>query len=364
MEKLIVDLGERSYPILIGSGLLARIPTLLKEAGIDERRRLYIVCDEHVAPLYLDKVRSPLEAAGYSVGYHIVPAGEKAKDLSVYSEVITQALTYGLDRDSVFLALGGGVIGDLTGFVAATYMRGVAFVQIPTTLLAHDSSVGGKVAVNHPLAKNIIGAFHQPKMVVYDTDTLRTLPVREIAAGFAEIIKHGLIWDRSFFEWLDEHHARLQQLDPPLLSQAIRRACAIKAAVVSQDEKEKGLRAILNLGHTFGHAIEALTGYESCNHGEAVAIGIVLAARLAEKMGLAADILLPTKQILEKYRLPTRCPAHLDERKMIEAMKRDKKGRGGALVFVLPREIGKVEIVRGVDERLVEEVLQEGKKGE
>lgn len=260
--------------------------------------------------------------------------------------------------------LAGAWWGDLTGFVAATYMRGVDFIQVPTTLLAHDSSVGGKVAVNHPLAKNTIGAFHQPKLVAYDTALLHTLPDREIAAGFAEVIKHGLIWDETFVSWLEANEEALQQLDHDLLQETLLRACSIKVSVVSEDEKEAGLRAILNLGHTFAHAFESLSGYKKINHGEAVAIGMVGAALLAEKMHIAENISARTRNILRTYRLPTSLEEDLSADEMIEVMRRDKKGEGGKLVFVLPTEMGKVKIVKDVDEKLVREVLHELKGGE
>ncbi|MED4728039.1 3-dehydroquinate synthase [Aneurinibacillus migulanus] len=365
MRRLTVELGERSYPIWIGAGVLGELPRLLEEAGIDNQRKLFIVTDEHVAHLYLDKVEAVLRAAGYMIYHSIVEAGEKAKSLSVYERVMTEALEAGLDRQSAFLALGGGVVGDLAGFVAATYMRGVAFVQIPTTLLAHDSSVGGKVAVNHPLGKNIIGAFHQPRLVAYDTELLRTLPSREVAAGFAEVIKHGLIWDETFVEWLEQNADGLQRFDDNLLQEALLRACSVKVAVVSEDEKERGLRAILNLGHTFGHAFEALCGYEKLNHGEAVAIGMVAAAMLAERLGIASSISNRTRRILEQYSLPVALPYVMEADAVIEAMRRDKKGEGGKLVFVLPTAIGKVEIRKDIAEEPVRDVLhalQEGGK--
>lgn len=358
MKQLTVELGERTYPIWIGPGVLQRLPHLLAETGIDNGRKLFIVTDEHVAPLYLDRTESVLRSAGYAVYHHIVAAGEKAKSLSVYEQIMTQALEAGLDRKSAFLALGGGVVGDLTGFVAATYMRGVDFVQIPTTLLAHDSSVGGKVAVNHPLGKNIIGAFHQPRLVAYDTALLHTLPPREVAAGFSEVVKHGLIWDETFVTWLEQNAEGLQNFDNELLQEALLKACSVKVAVVSADETEQGLRAILNLGHTFAHAFEALCGYERLNHGEAVAIGMVAAALLAEKLGMAAHISERTRRVLTKYQLPTALPYALSEDDMIEMMRRDKKGEGGKLVFVLPVAIGKVEIRKGVDEEAVRDVLR------
>ncbi|WP_027417492.1 3-dehydroquinate synthase [Aneurinibacillus terranovensis] len=363
LKCLEVALGERSYPIWIGPGAVDELPRLFREQGIGTNRRLFIITDENVAPLYLNKVEHMLTVAGYIVSHAVVAAGEKAKSLPVFEQMITRALEAGLDRKSVFIALGGGVVGDLTGYVAAAYMRGVDFVQVPTTLLAHDSSVGGKVAVNHPLAKNVIGAFHQPKFVAYDTALLTSLPAREVAAGFAEVIKHGLLWDESFVTWIEEHAAGLQALDHSLLQEAIYRACSIKVAVVSKDERESGLRAILNLGHTFAHAFESLTGYGTINHGEAVAIGMVAAARLAEKLGLAENISRRTQTILEDFKLPVRLTEDLDIPTIIEVMRRDKKGENGKLVFVLPAAIGKVVIKKDVPEAPVCEVLHELKGG-
>lgn len=361
MKELRVDLGERSYPILIGKGLLSQLAEHLLSRGIKPEQKLFIITDEHVAPLYLDSVLTTLKQGGYTCGYHIVPAGEKVKSLSYLEEITGKALQTGLDRHSVFLALGGGVIGDLTGFCAATYMRGVPFVQIPTTLLAHDSSVGGKVAVNHALGKNIIGAFHQPSLVLYDTQTLTTLPSREVYAGFAEVVKHGLIWSESFTDWLDEHAESLLALQSPFIEEAIYQGCSIKAQVVSQDEKEHGLRAILNLGHTFGHALEAIAEYGGLIHGEAISIGMVAAALLAEEIGLVKSeeqVATKTINLLKKYQLPVRLPNSFDTDEIIAYMRHDKKGKDGKLVFVLPTAIGSVQMVHHVEEQDVMTVLK------
>ncbi|HJV44543.1 MAG TPA: 3-dehydroquinate synthase [Bacillota bacterium] len=361
MKELIVELGERSYPIRIGRHLLQGLPQELVGRGVDVNTKLFIVTDNQVAPLYLDNVLALLTNAGYVCSTHIVPSGEKAKTLAQLEEVTASALTAGIDRKSVVLALGGGVVGDLAGFCAASYMRGIPFIQLPTTLLAHDSSVGGKVAVNHPLAKNIIGAFHQPLMVLYDTSTLTTLPAREIYAGFAELIKHGLIWSNSLVEWLGEHSRELLALESPYIDEAIQKGCSIKAQVVSEDETEQGIRAILNLGHTFGHALEALTSFGELIHGEAVAIGMVAAALLAERIGLCDPSLEVSKQtisLLKKFNLPVRMPHSFDPVEVLEAMRHDKKGSGGKLVFVLPTQIGKVEIIKDVQESAIIETLR------
>lgn len=361
MKRLTVDLGERSYPIVIGRDILQYLPKELADRGITPKNKLFIVTDHQVAPLYLEKIQTLLTVAGYQHGSHVIQAGEQAKTLQVLEEVTGSALEAGLDRKSVFIALGGGVVGDLTGFCAATYMRGVPFVQIPTTLLAHDSSVGGKVAVNHPLGKNIIGAFHQPSLVLYDTDTLKTLPAREVSAGFAEVIKHGLIWSESFTDWLESHTSELLALQSPYIDEAIYQGCLIKTQVVSEDETEQGKRAILNLGHTFGHAMESLTHYGGMIHGEAVSIGMVAAALLAERIGLCDPSLCVSRrtiELLKKYQLPVRMPEHFQPDQLLEAMRLDKKGSGGKLVFVLPSRIGQVEIVREVNEEDVVEILQ------
>ncbi|WCK56082.1 3-dehydroquinate synthase [Aneurinibacillus sp. Ricciae_BoGa-3] len=364
-KRLGVDLGVRSYPIWIGEGVLQSLPSLLAQQGIGADRCLFIITDEHVAPLYLESLTNSLQAAGYPVSHAIVKPGEQAKSLTVFEGIVTQALEAGLDRKSVFVALGGGVVGDLCGYVAAAYMRGVDFVQVPTTLLAHDSSVGGKVAVNHPLGKNIIGAFHQPKLVAYDTSLLQTLPPREISAGYAEVVKHGLIWDESFVAWLEKNVEQLTRLDSHVLPEALYRAIGVKIAVVSQDERENGIRAILNLGHTFAHAIESLAGYSGgINHGEAVSIGMVAAARLAEKLQLANHVSERTSNLLKRFNLPTVLPNGLDADEMIKVMRRDKKGEGGKLVFVLPREVGRVEVVKDVPEAQVREVLEQMTGGE
>ncbi|MBO8162999.1 MAG: 3-dehydroquinate synthase [Brevibacillus sp.] len=362
-RTLQVDLAERSYPIHIGPGLLKEVPDFLQAAGVERSRKLFVLTDENVAPLYLDTVCSTLAAAGYPVASCVVEAGEQAKRLAVYEQVMTAAIEAGLDRKSLLLALGGGVIGDLGGFVAATYMRGIAFVQVPTTLLAHDSSVGGKVAINHPLGKNLIGAFHQPLAVIYDTDTLHSLPKREVSAGFAEVIKHGLISDENFVTWLENHVDRLKALDSLFISEAIERGCAVKARVVAQDETEQGLRAILNLGHTFGHAFEALLDYAKLNHGEAISIGMGLAAELAERMELAPNgTARRIKTLLQSFDLPVSWPGSLSPRDVLDVMRRDKKSVAGKLVLVLPRAIGRVEIVKNIEESLVLQVMQDARE--
>lgn len=360
METLYVELGERSYPIHIGPGLLSRLPSLLAECDIAPDHPLFIVTDEHVNQRYGGDVQQFLEDAGYKVGKSVVPPGDTSKSLHVLERLVTDALHFGLDRNGVVLALGGGMIGDLAGFLAASYMRGVRFVQLPTTLLAHDSSVGGKVAVNHPLAKNVIGAFHQPAGVIYDTTTLASLPKRELTSGFAEVIKHGLIRDVTLLELLKEKRDQLVGLESPYIDRAILKGCRIKAEVVSRDEKEHGLRAVLNYGHTIGHAVEALADFGRLTHGESIAIGMVGEAMIGERLGtVKEDIVTPTKELLRAYGLPTTLPPYLAETDILARMYHDKKNRSGKLVMVLPTGWGQVDIFPNIPDDTVLDVLRQ-----
>lgn len=362
IKELTVNLGERSYPIYIGEGLLSEIGAYFEKHGIGKGSPLLIVTDTHVGPKYLKEVAGRLESAGYKVAAHTVDSGEKSKSLAVLEDVVATALEAGLDRKSTVIALGGGVVGDLAGFVAASYMRGIRFVQVPTTILAHDSSVGGKVAVNHPLAKNIIGAFHQPEMVFYDTQTLQSLPDREVRAGLSEMIKHGLIWDAEFTAWCEENAVKLVGLDSEALQHGLYMGCSVKAAVVSKDERENDLRAILNLGHTLGHALEAVAGYGELLHGEAIAIGMVAAAKLAVKLGYPEDIDTVTERIFRKFGLPVRIPAHLDTDEIMRAMMHDKKFNEGKMVYIIPTDIGKVIIDKNVSAESVKQIVNRMKQ--
>ncbi|KKO51998.1 3-dehydroquinate synthase [Paenibacillus sp. DMB20] len=364
MRTLQVELGERSYPIYIGPGLLSRLGELSSRHGISVKSPHLIVTDDRVAPHYLERVERRLAEAGYATVSHIVPSGESSKSLAVYEDVMTTAIRGKLDRSSAVLALGGGVVGDLAGFVAATYMRGISFVQIPTTILAHDSSVGGKVAVNHPLAKNMIGAFHQPVMVLYDVDTLATLPPREVSAGLSEMVKHGLILDKDFAYWCRDHAAELLALDSDKLTYGLERGCAIKAEVVSQDEREGGLRAILNLGHTIGHAVEAVGGYGRFLHGEAIAIGMAGSALLAESLGRKNGLYKETTEMMKALHLPIRLPSDVSVDDVMDAMQHDKKFSEGRMVFIVPDEIGKVSIVKDVPVDAVRAVVERLKEEE
>lgn len=354
MERLTVNLGERSYPIHIASGLLAD-GTLLKSAI--KGKKVLVITNEVVAPLYLAPLLAalaPLEAESL-----VLPDGEQFKNLDTFNQVMGTLLENGHGRDTTLIALGGGVIGDLTGFAAACYQRGVPFIQVPTTLLAQvDSSVGGKTAVNHALGKNMIGAFYQPGLVLIDTDCLGTLAAREFAAGMAEVIKYGIIWDAGFFAWLEQNITRLQQLDTEALSYAIRRCCEIKADMVASDEREHGVRALLNLGHTFGHAIEAEMGYGNWLHGEAVAAGTMQACHTACLRGDMTEAEVARVQaLLEQANLPVAGPEQMTTANYLPHMMRDKKVLAGQLRLVLPQGIGRAQVVSDVTEAQLTQVL-------
>ena len=340
METIVVALGARSYPIHIGPDLIGK-PDLYGIAA----KQVLIVTNDVVAPLYLKAVQSTLR--GCDLETLIVPDGERHKTLATFTAVIDRLIDARFHRDCCLVALGGGVVGDLVGFAAASYQRGVDFVQIPTTLLAQvDSSVNGKTAVNHPRAKNMIGSFHQPISVLADTSTLRTLPPRELGAGLAEIVKYGIIVDAPFFGWLEEHVDDLKSLDAAALTHAIRRSCEIKAAIVAEDEREQGRRALLNLGHTFGHALEAIGGYERWLHGEAVAIGIVLAARTSLALGwLPASDCERIERLLERAGLPTKASG-VDPDELLEHMRGDKKADRAGLKLILVRALGNAVVAR------------------
>lgn len=338
MQTLTVDLGSRSYPIHIGPGLLRQPQLLVPHL---RTRRAVIVTNEVVAPLYLATLRDALASAGVACSDIVLPDGEVHKNSDSLNRIYDNLLERRCERSTTLIALGGGVIGDLCGYAAATYQRGVPFIQIPTTLLAQvDSSVGGKTGINHRLGKNMIGAFHQPKLVLADTETLDTLPAREFSAGLAEVIKYGLIRDREFLEWLETNMARLLAREPAALAHAIYRACATKAAIVAEDETETGNRALLNLGHTFGHAIETGSGYGVWLHGEAVAAGTLMAAELSRLMGwLTQDDVARTRRILEAAKLPLDAPS-MGVPRYLELMAHDKKVQAGRLRLILLRALG------------------------
>lgn len=348
--SLTVALGERSYPIHIGPGLLGETSHF---ANALAGRQVLIVSNETVAPLYLERLAATL--GEYEVATLVLPDGERYKDLETLNRIFDRLLELHFDRSATLVALGGGVIGDLTGFAAATYQRGIHLIQVPTTLLAQvDSSVGGKTGVNHARGKNMIGAFYQPRAVIADTDTLATLPERELHAGLAEVIKYGLIRDAEFFAWLEDHMSDLLARDAAALRHAIRRSCEIKAEIVAADERESGQRALLNLGHTFGHAIETGTGYTDWLHGEAVAAGICMAADLSARIGwLAEAARARILRLIAAAGLPTAAPGHLSPERMHELMAVDKKNVGGHRRLVLLAGIGDGRVTEAATEEAV-----------
>ncbi len=357
-QRVPVDLGQRSYTVLIGSGLLDDPGTF---ASLPAGRGAMLVTNEVVGPLLGERVQRALAAAFGKVPVVTLPDGEETKRWETLNRIFDALLAQHCDRSTTLVALGGGVVGDITGFAAACYMRGVPHVQIPTTLLAQvDSSVGGKTAINHPAGKNMIGAFHQPSLVVADVATLATLPVREFVSGLAEVIKYGATLDPGFLDWIEANLARLLARDAEPLVHAVRRSCEIKAAVVAADERESGARAILNFGHTFGHAYETALGYGSWLHGEAVGLGMVLAARLSLRMGLIdADRASRLERIVERAGLPVRAPA-VDAAAIVGLMEGDKKAVAGQQRYVL-LEGASGASVRAADTSLVTEVIRQAR---
>lgn len=337
LSTLQVDLGERSYPIYIGEGLINDKELFTRHI---QSRQVLVVSNETVAPLYLQKVLCSL--AGFQAEKVVLPDGEKFKTLDVLNTIFDQLLSKRFDRGCTLIALGGGVVGDMTGFAAACYQRGVDFIQVPTTLLSQvDSSVGGKTGVNHPLGKNMIGAFYQPNAVIIDIDTLNTLPARELSAGLAEVIKHGIITDADYFSWLENHVQDLRRLDPAALAHAIEGSCRIKSRVVSADEREAGQRALLNFGHTFGHAIETGMGYGVWLHGEAVGAGMCMAARMSRSMDwLSGGDEKRIVALVDAAGLPVSPPSKLPVARFRELMAVDKKVMAGQLRLVLLNGIG------------------------
>ncbi len=354
-QTLIVSLAERSYPIHIGAGLLSEVTLLTQHlAG----KQIAIISNTTVAPLYMRKIADPLRSQGFNVVEIILPDGEQYKNSETLNKIYDALIEARCERNATLIALGGGVIGDLTGYAAATYLRGVPFIQIPTTLLSQvDSSVGGKTGINHPSGKNMIGAFYQPKVVLIDTDTLKTLPPRELSAGVAEVIKYGLIRDAEFFSWLEKNMKQLMALDEAVMAEAVYRSCQNKAEVVAADEKEAGERALLNLGHTFGHAIENAMGYGVWLHGEAVATGTVMAAELSQRMGwLNSSDVHRIKAILKTANLDKAAPA-LGVEKYLDLMGLDKKVQDGKIRLVLQQGIGKSVITSDYDVAKLKETL-------
>ncbi|OHX12673.1 3-dehydroquinate synthase [Chromobacterium sphagni] len=357
MITLDLILPDTRYPIHIGHGLLEQVDLLLPHLPIPKAA---IVSNETVAPLYLHRLQQALGARGVACTSVILPDGERYKDWQTLNLIFDSLLAGNAERRTTLIALGGGVIGDMTGFAAACYQRGAPFVQIPTTLLAQvDSSVGGKTAINHPQGKNMIGAFYQPRAVIADMDLLETLPDRELSAGLAEVIKYGLLGDADFLAWLEQNMAALRQRDSAALQYAVRRSCEMKAAIVAEDEKENGVRALLNLGHTFGHAIEAGLGFGAWLHGEAVAAGMVLAAAASAELGwLGAADVERVRRLIAAAGLPVKAPA-MPAEQWLKLMSHDKKVEAGTVRFVLLRSLGQAAIQAGLDTSLLERILLE-----
>lgn len=360
LTEVMVELGARSYPILIGAGLLSMPGQLARWLPA---KQVLVVTNTTVAPLYLDRVKASL--AGCEFQSLVLPDGEQFKTLALLNQIITELLRLRFGRDACIIALGGGVIGDVAGFAAACYQRGIALVQVPTTLLAQvDSAVGGKTAVNHELGKNMIGAFHQPRAVLADTEVLATLPRRQLCAGLAEVIKYGLIRDPAFFQWLEQNLHRLLALEGEALKYAIEQSCRIKARIVSEDETEAGVRALLNFGHTFGHAIETAQEYRHWLHGEAVAAGMVIAADLSARLGrIDAAATQRITRIVRRCGLPTELAPGLSARQTRELMGVDKKSKSGKLRLVLLDAIGSAGVISDVDEQLLMAVLNAHAQG-
>ncbi len=355
MQTLRVELGERAYPIHIGAGLLSDAGLIAPHL---ELPRVAIVTNSTVAPLYLQQLSEALRSVGVEPVSIVLADGERYKDWATLNRIYDALIEGRCERKTTLIALGGGVVGDLAGFAAATYMRGIPFIQVPTTLLAQvDSSIGGKTGINHPLGKNMIGAFYQPRLVLADTAVLATLPPRELSAGLAEVIKHGLVRDEGFVAWLEQNVEKLLACDAQALAHAVRRCCEIKAAVVAEDEREAGVRALLNFGHTFGHAIESSLGYGKWLHGEAVAAGMAMAADLSCRMGFIAQADVDRViALLKRARLPTAQPGIAPGR-LLESMAADKKTEAGKLRFILLDRIGAASIRAEVPAGLLQQVL-------
>jgi 3-dehydroquinate synthase len=357
MEKIRVELAERSYDIIIGSTILDKLGENLKALNLSPN--IAIVSNPTVFSLYGERVSESVKKTGFNVVTVTVPDGEEYKDLLRVQYIYDELLRNKLDRYSALIALGGGVIGDMTGFAASTYMRGISYVQVPTTLLAQvDSSVGGKTGVNHSLGKNMIGTFWQPGLVWIDVATLQTLPKREVLAGLAEVIKYGVIFDKGLFDFLETNRGMILNLDYNALTHIIKRSCKIKAEVVAKDERESGLRAILNYGHTIGHAIETLTGYTQFLHGEAVAIGMYREAVLSHVLGfIGKEQVMRIKAVIDAYGLPSEMPPEVSADSLLASMQLDKKTVAGQLKFILPEKIGAVRIQKGISEKAIKESL-------
>ena len=359
LKKLTVALGARSYPIEIGTGLLEQCGQRI--APLVKGRQAAVVTDSNVGPLYSAIVQNSLEQQGFDVTVVTIPAGESSKSWQQAEQILTVLLEHRFHRDACVIALGGGVVGDLAGFVASVYQRGIAFVQIPTSLLAQvDSSVGGKVAVNHALGKNMIGSFYQPRLVLVDLNTLQTLEQRHWQNGLAEVVKYGVIYDAEFFRFLQQNAASILQRDLAAAAEVIANCCRLKAEVVALDETEGGVRAKLNYGHTIGHGLELAGHYQGYLHGEAVAVGMVLAARYAAQKGMCgAEVEAVVVALLQQFHLPTKADSSLSLQEVLDGMMLDKKVQNGQLVFILPEALGRVKIVKGVPQEEIAVLLRD-----
>jgi 3-dehydroquinate synthase len=358
MEKIRVELAERSYDIAIGKNVLNKIGNNLRSLGLSPK--IAIVSNPTVFNLYGNTVLDSLKKGGFDTVTVSIPDGEEYKDLLWLQHIYNELISHRLDRSSALIALGGGIIGDITGFAASTYMRGISYIQIPTTLLAQvDSSVGGKTGVNHKLGKNMIGTFWQPRLVWIDVDTLKTLPKRELLAGLVEVIKYGVIYDEDLFHTLEMNKDRILNLDRKILIHIIKRSCEIKAEVVSEDEREAGLRSILNYGHTIGHAIETATDYKKYLHGEAIALGICLETSLARKLKfIDTKAVGRITKLVDSLGLPSALPSDIDINRILLSMQLDKKAVAGELKFIFPERIGRVRIQKGIETKIIKKVLE------
>lgn len=349
MQQVKIHTSTKTYPVFIGKGAIHQLQSIIHGAA-DKYTSIMVITDETVAKHHLHTFR---EQTGLEKVFEkVVPSGEKAKTFDVYQDCLTSALENKLDRKSLILSFGGGAVGDLAGFVAATYMRGIRFIQVPTTILAHDSAVGGKVAINHPLGKNMVGAFHQPEAVVYDLEYLKTLCEKELRSGLAEVIKHSLISDKNFYGWLMEEIQSLNEMTQPQMLEFLTRGVQIKGAIVAEDEKENGVRAFLNFGHTLGHAIEAEAGFGKMTHGEAVAIGMLFSLKLSTKL-LGLDFNIKAFKLwLKSLGYETSIPSGISNERLMERMKQDKKAVNGSIRFVLLENIG-LPVLKEVEETVL-----------
>ncbi len=354
-RKILVPLGNKSYAVKIEAGILNNISTELLKIGIKSNRKILVISNEEISNLYIEEFLKDLKGSNFEAQICLIKAGESHKNLETLSEIYNVAFEFGLDRNSLMIALGGGIVGDITGLAAATWLRGIEYIQIPTTLLSMvDSSVGGKTAVNHPKGKNLIGAFHQPKAVFIDPETLKTLPKREFNAGMAEVIKYGVIKDKSLFEFLEneKNKNKLTNLENKSLIKIINNSIKTKSHIVSEDEKEHGIRAILNYGHSFGHVIENLCGYGEFLHGEAISIGMKIAGDIALEKGLwSKEESTRQENLIESYGLPTQIPK-INKENILTILMGDKKVRNGKMRFILPKGIGEVDIYEDIEDAL------------